>query len=226
MDEFDDNDNDDLHHLSLEAVEPGPSPDGIEEVRFRTNDGIIRCLHHPAEGDAAVLWVGGAHGGFDGPAGGIYGRLGARLVPSGISSMRLHYRYPNDLIDCVLDALMVTAWLESRGRSRIALVGHAFGGAVVISAGAESESIVAVATLCSQTFGTDAVGLLAPRPLLLLHGAADAVLPDGCSRNIYDRADDPKTIRIYPGCGHELDECRDEVDRDLGAWLLEQLVSA
>jgi alpha-beta hydrolase superfamily lysophospholipase len=119
----------------------------------------------------------------------------------------------------VLDTLLGVSYLGTRGRTRVALVGHSFGGAVVISAGAVSDQVVAVAPLSSQTYGTELVDQVSPRPLLLLHGADDEILPDACSRDIYQRAREPKQIKIYPGCRHGLDACRDEVDRDLLAWL-------
>ena len=50
------------------------------------------------------------------------------------------------------------------------LVGHSFGGAVVITAGAASEVAIAVAALSSQARGIEAVASLAPRPLLVVHG--------------------------------------------------------
>jgi pimeloyl-ACP methyl ester carboxylesterase len=217
-------DNDDLHHLSLDEVEAGPSLDGVEQIRFRTNDGTIRCLQHAADGDAAIVWVGGARGGVDGPAGGLYPRIAARLVPSGITSLRVDYRYPNRLIDCILDTLMAIAWLAGTGRDRIVLVGHSFGGAVVISSGAETDAVIGVAALSSQTLGTEPARALSPRPLLLIHGSADAVLPDACSREIYRRAEEPKTLLLYPGCGHGFDECRDEIERDLTEWILRVLM--
>jgi fermentation-respiration switch protein FrsA (DUF1100 family) len=76
-----------------------------------------------------------------------------------------------------------------------------------------------VVAMSSQSAGTSAVGSLAPRPLLLLHGTADEILPDACSRDIHARAAEPKALRLYPGCRHGLDECRDELDRDLTAWI-------
>jgi alpha-beta hydrolase superfamily lysophospholipase len=206
--------------LELHAVEQGPTIDGVEEVRLVTDDGVIDCRFHPAAvGSAAVIWVGGAGGGLDGPAGGLYPRLAGRLVPEGIASLRLHYRRPNDLEECVLDTLLGVAYLGTRGRARVALVGHSFGGAVVIAASVESPAVVAVAALSSQTYGTRHVSRLSPRPLLLLHGDSDEVLPASCSHDLYRRAGEPKEMTLYPGCRHGLDECREEVDRDLLGWL-------
>jgi alpha-beta hydrolase superfamily lysophospholipase len=206
--------------LELHAVEQGPTIDGVEEVRLVTDDGVIDCRFHPAAaGSAAVVWVGGAGGGLHGPAGGLYPRLAGQLVPAGIASLRLHYRRPNDLEECVLDTLLGVAYLGTRGRARVALVGHSFGGAVVIAAGVESPSVVAVAALSSQTSGTRHVSRLSPRPLLLLHGDSDEVLPATCSHDLYRRAGEPKEMTLYPGCRHGLDECREQVDRDLLGWL-------
>ena len=101
------------------------------------------------------------------------------------------------------------------------LVGHSFGGAVVIAAAVTADGpVVAVAALSSQTSGAlGAVGALSPRPLLLVHGTADEVLPDACSRELYARAGEPKRLILYPGCRHGLDECRERLDRDLLGWL-------
>ena len=198
------------------------SADGAERVVLRTSRGAIECRHHPVtSGDAAVLWVFGAGGGLGGPAGGVYERLGARLAPEGLASLQVAYRRPAQLVECVLDVLAGVAYLAERGRTRVVLVGHSFGGAVVITAGAASDAVVAVAALSSQLAGTDAAGALAPRPLLVAHGTADEVLPDRCSREIHRRAREPKRLVLYPGCRHGLDQCRDDLDRDLTAWLRE-----
>lgn len=206
--------------LELVDVEQGNTSDGIEELVLHTDGGDIPCRFHDAEaGEGGVVWVGGAGGGLDGPAGGMYPRLAAQLVSHGIASLRLHYRQANRLNACVLDTLLGTAYLGLRGRSRIVLVGHSFGGAVVISAGALSKEVVGVVPMSSQTFGTDLAPQISPRPLLLLHGTEDEILPDACSRDIYRRAREPKEIKLYPGCRHGLDECREQVDRDLVEWL-------
>jgi cephalosporin-C deacetylase-like acetyl esterase len=204
----------------LQAVDQGPVVQGVATLRFRTDGGMFNARFHEApEGQAAVIWMGGAGGGLDGPAGGMYPRLAEKLVADRIASLRLDYRHPNELDDCALDVLTGVVYLESMGRTRVALVGHSFGGAVAITAGVESSEVVAVAALSSQTFGTGAVAHLSPRPLLLLHGNDDEVLPDACARDVYDRARQPKEMRLYPGCRHGLDECRDKVDQDLLAWL-------
>ncbi len=206
--------------LELRNVDQGPTDDGVEHLVLHTDEGDVPCRMHPAEGStSAVVWVGGAGGGLDGPAGGMYPRLAGRLVGAGIASLRLHYRRPNDFVPCVRDTLLGVAYLGQRDYTRCALVGHSFGGAVVIEAGVSDRHVEAVAALSSQTLGTGRAGELSPRPLLLMHGTADEILPDACSREIFSRASEPKEILLYPGCRHGLDECRDEVDRDLLAWL-------
>jgi fermentation-respiration switch protein FrsA (DUF1100 family) len=206
--------------LELESVGYGELRDGVQQVWLFTDDGTIDCRYHPAgSGDAAVIWVGGAGGGLDGPAGGLYARLAARLAPAGVASLRLDYRRPNQLAACTLDTLLAITHLAEHGRQRFILAGHSFGGAVVISAGALSPQVIGVAALSSQTYGTAAVADLSPRPLLLLHGGADEVLPPACSHDLYRRARAPRQLRLYPGCGHGLDACRDQVDRDLLDWI-------
>jgi hypothetical protein len=187
------------HRLSLElrAAEQGSTVEGVEHLVLQTDAGPIPCrLHTAREGNSAVLWVGGAGGGLDGPAGGLYPRLAVRLVRDNIASLRLHYRQPGHLHACVLDTLLGIVYLGTRGSTRVALAGHSFGGAVVITAGALSPAVVGVAALSSQTYGTEAVGAVSPRPFLLMHGTADGVLPDTCSRNLYQRAGEPKRLLL------------------------------
>jgi fermentation-respiration switch protein FrsA (DUF1100 family) len=204
----------------LRGAHREPDGGGAERVLLDTSAGPIECrLHDARPGASAVLWVFGAGGGLGGPAGGVYARLGRQLASEGIASLELAYRRPGALRDCVYDALLGIAYLGTLGRTRIVLVGHSFGGAVVITGGAISREVVAVAALSSQTYGTEAVPKLSPRPLLVVHGQADEVLADGCARDIFRRAGEPKRLVLYPGCGHGLDECREALDRDLLGWL-------
>jgi fermentation-respiration switch protein FrsA (DUF1100 family) len=194
--------------------------DGAERVVLSTDAGEIVARRHAARtGDAAVLWVFGAGGGLGGPAGGVYERLGRQLADEGVTSLQLDYRQPAALVPCVLDVLVGVRFLVETGRPRVVLVGHSFGGAVVITAGAASAAVVGVAAMSSQSRGTRAAAALAPRPLLLVHGTEDEILPDATSRDIFTRAREPKRLVLYPGCGHGLDACRDALDRDLLAWL-------
>ncbi|MBX0292954.1 alpha/beta hydrolase [Hymenobacter sp. HSC-4F20] len=200
----------------------------MEELTLRTNAGSLTARLHPAAaGAAVVVWVGGAGGGLDGPAWGMYPRLAGQLVAQGVASLRLHYRKPNYLEECVVDVLLAVQYLvEHRGYGAVALVGHSFGGAVVISAGALTPAVTAVVAMSSQTYGTDLAPRISPRPLLVLHGTNDEILPHRCSESIYERARQPKQLLLYPGCGHGLDECRDQVDTDVVQWLTTQLRAA
>jgi alpha-beta hydrolase superfamily lysophospholipase len=212
----------------LESVTPHGTVEGIEELTLHTNAGDITARLHPAAaGSAAVVWVGGSGGGLDGPAWGMYPRLAGQLAAQGIASLRLHYRHPNELEQCVADTMLAVQYLvQQLGYGGVALVGHSFGGAVVISAGALSEEVTTVVAMSSQTYGTTLAPQVSPRPLLLVHGTADEILSDVCSRDIYARANEPKELRLFNGCRHGLDECRDQVDQVVVEWLVTRLADS
>lgn len=205
--------------ITLLGIEPA-SDATTGRLRLVTDAGTIDARFHPAAtGDAALLWVFGDGGGLGGPADGVYARLGAQFATRSVASLELDYRRPGSLPDCVADALVGLAWLEAQGRSRLILVGHSFGGAVVINTAARHGGTAGVVAMSSQTAGTALVAELSPTPVLLIHGKADEVLPDRCSYDIYARAGHPKQLIVYPRCGHGLDECRDALDRDLTRWI-------
>jgi fermentation-respiration switch protein FrsA (DUF1100 family) len=209
--------------ISLQDVIHLPESETSERLQLVTSEGALPCRYHPAEGEHAILWVFGAGGGLGGPAGGLYTRLGRQFRESGTASLELDYRHPGDLEDCLLDALIGLAYLESLGKSRIVLVGHSFGGAVVINAGVTSDAVIAVAALSSQTAGTHAVGKLSPKPVIFIHGEKDEILPPACSRDLHAHAGEPKELILYPGCFHGLDQCQEALDRDLSRWLRDVL---
>ena len=197
-------------------------------MRLHTDRGDIEARYHPVQPRAdkrglAVVWVGGAGGGLDGPARGLYPEACERLQKSGVAGLRLHYRKPNALVDCVLDTLCGVEFLVKEGVRSVAVVGHSFGGAVVISAGAVSPHVKAVVPMSSQTYGADLAPRVAPRAMLLIHGTADDVLSPMCSRQIFAAAKHPKEIKLYEGANHGLDQVREEVLDLLVRWLPEKL---
>jgi hypothetical protein len=138
----------------------------------------------------------------------------------GISSLRIHYRQPNSLEECILDVLLAEQFLrEKKGCERLVVVGHSFGGGVAIGAASMSPRIAGVVAMSSQLEGTQAVDRISPRPLLLVHGEDDAILPPLCSRNIHERAGEPKTLMVYPGAGHLLLECAGDLKNLLSSWI-------
>jgi dipeptidyl aminopeptidase/acylaminoacyl peptidase len=63
------------------------------------------------------------------------------------------------------------------------------------------------------------VVLLAPRPLLLIHGADDGVIPPTTAKTIYEWAFEPKRLVMLPGTNHGLREARKDVRTLLLDWL-------
>ena len=217
--------------ISILGVAARERDDGAIDVAVNTTRGELSGVLHPCEGEpAAAVYVGGALGGLDGPAGGLYPRLAASLAApdagGGLSGLRLHYREPGEFEECVLDVLAGCSFLKAIGARRIALIGHSFGGAVVIKAGELSELVCGVAALSSQLYGTRTVERLAPKALLLAHGTADGILDCAASKDIYERAQEPKRLELYEGAGHTLHSVADELEELLRSWLSDVVAGA
>ena len=154
-------------------------------------------LYRSGSRDRAVLWAGGWREGDS--ATGLPVDVAHALIRRGVSSLLLRYRAPYELPSCVDDALASVDWLEGEGIVRVAVVGHSFSGAVVISAAPRSERVVAVAALASQTYGAAGAARVSPRPLLLVHGTEDERLAPYCSEQIYSWARRPKGTAVHAG---------------------------
>ena len=207
--------------LTITQVAAHPEPDGNLRVMIGTSRGEIRGILHPcATAPAAAIYVGGAMGGFEGPARDLYGRLADRLRPS-MSGLRIHYRRPGDLEECVLDVLAGVSFLRGMGATGgITLVGHSFGGAVVIKAGELSRSVAGVAALSPQLHGTRTVEALG-KPLLLVHGMRDGVLDHAASDDIHARALEPKRLVLCAEADHSLNQAAADLEELLATWLTE-----
>lgn len=195
-------------------------------VTMRTSRGDIACRYYDApDAQRAVIWVGGVGGGFDSPANDLYTRLSRDLQTEGIASLRIEYRDPSDLEECVLDVLAGLGMLESEEFDALALVGHSLGGAVVIQAGTASDDVRAVVTLATQSYGAADVVEDLPEDcaLLLIHGADDTVLPPSSSEYVFSLAHEPRRLVIYEGAGHGLDEVADEVTQAVREFMLASL---
>ena len=198
-------------------------------VELPSARGPVRCAYHPAEGVMAVIMVGGGDGGLDGPAAGLYPDLSETLRARGISALRLDFRihrFPGDLDSGVCDVGAGLDFLAREGVERAGLLGHSFGGAVVIAAAAGDPSVASVATLATQTAGAERVGEVAPRPLLLIHGLDDVRLPADCSRRLYRAAGEPKRLELLAGARHSLRQRREDVRRLLIDWFVDTLGGA
>ncbi len=207
--------------LALQGVQTLPMAGNKSHIILNTSRGDIECILHHLEGNSGgVIWVCGALGGFDGPSFGIFSSLGDELVQESTSSLRLHYRFPGDFDECILDVLVGIHFLKGLKIDRVALVGHSFGAAVAIMAGTLSPEVKAVVGLSSQTFGAQLVDRLAPKPLLLIHGTRDRNLPVRCSHQIHEWAREPKELVIYQDSGHFLRECHQELHHLLKGWLV------
>jgi alpha/beta superfamily hydrolase len=195
----------------------------LRHVEVYTPEGLLTLLWHgDPRAENVVLMCGGAMGGLLGPAGGVYHALGEAFAEEGIGTIRVGYRKPNHLPKCVHD-LAAAADLANRfGARRFVTVGHSFGGAVAIQAGAIlGEHCRGVVTLATQSAGCEQAGQLGETPLLLLHGERDELLPPETSGIVQMLAGHGEVVS-FPNAGHLLTEAADEIRARLMTWILER----
>jgi len=193
---------------------------GGRELALRTPGGRVRVRYVDVpDSDAAVVLLGGIGGGFDSPGADLYGRLMHELPRRRLGVARVRFRDPADLDGSTDDMLAALGFLEQLGIARAAVAGHSLGAAVALRAAARSRTVAAVAMLSAQTFGTEDVARLHGRPLLVVHGTHDAVLPAAGSVDLWDRAAEPRELHLLAGAGHALAEADGAVHDLLLRWL-------
>lgn len=211
--------------MRIDDFEVGPEREGYVPIRASTSRGALHFRYYRAPGAIrAALWVGGVGGGWDSPAHDLYPTLARELTRTDVASLRVRFRHPGRLEECILDAMAGLGFLASEGIEDAAIIGHSFGGAVVIQAALQSERVRTVVTLATQSYGAECVDALPEdTSLLLLHGTDDPVLPPFCSQHLMALAHEPKRLVLLEGAGHCLDEAAEEVHDLVRAWLLTRL---
>lgn len=205
--------------LDIIEVETG---DGTRHTEILTRAGKLGLLWHgdPGEDGRVLVTCAGAFGGFLGPAGGLYFDLARTLAQAGVTTVRVDYRQPNHLPGCVLDMAVAVDLAERCGGTRYIVLGHSFGGAVAVGAGAAlPDHVAAVVTLATQSAGCEPAADLGGRPFLLVHGDADAVIPASASARVRQVAGHGEVV-VLPGAGHLLAEAADELRDRLLPWIL------
>ena len=192
---------------------------GLRHIEAYTLEGLLTFLWHGDPGnERVVVMCGGAMGGLLGPGNGLYHALGEAFAAEGIGTIRVGYRRPNDLPACVLDLAAATDLAHRNGGRRFVLVGHSFGGAVAVNAGIALRAMTAgVVTLSTQSAGCESAGAL-QRPLLLLHGDRDELLPVMASQAVQALAGSGE-MEVLPGAGHLLTEAADHLRDRLHRWI-------
>jgi pimeloyl-ACP methyl ester carboxylesterase len=165
-------------------------------------------------------------GGLLGPGRALFHELGSRLADTGTGVIRVGWRKPDHLPRCTMDFAAAADLALRSGARRFVTVGHSFGGAVAVQAGAALPGFVrGVCTLSTQSAGCEVAVMLAPRPFLLLHGGLDEMLPPETSDVVRALAGGHGEVVIFPGAGHGLAEAHDEILERLLSWIPEVLAS-
>lgn len=138
---------------------------------------------------------------------------------------------------------------------RVAVRGSSLGGFLAITAAAASAEIAGVIAICpasqdqlaagvrrgdfemqvgdplaleawlmTQDIG-EAVGRIAPRPLILLHAEGDTQVPSDHSEALFERAGEPRKLVIAPGGAHQTVQHDAELQGTALRWLERELAA-
>jgi len=173
---------------------------------------------------AAVILLSGAGGGVVGPSS-IYLFMADKLasLSTPIPVLRLDYRFPARNKYCTRDVVAAMNLLEAQyGLSRFVLIGWSFGGAPVFGVGGMDQRVIGCAAVASQTAETEGVRLLAPRPVLLLHGTGDRTLSYSCSERLFDMYghSGDRQLKLFEGDDHALTRNSIEAETLLSEFVL------
>ncbi len=210
-----------LGGLATQDVEIAP---GLRHIEIFTLKGLLTVLWHGSpSAERVVLMFGGAMGGLLGPANGLYQDLATTFAAQGIGVLRVGYRRPGDLDSCTIDVSAAADLAWRGGARKFVVVGHSFGGAVAVRVGISiPNAVVGVVTLATQSAGCETAANLRGRPLLLLHGDRDELLPLAVSETVRDLAGSGELV-VLKGTGHLMTEAAEELRTRLGAWIPEAL---
>ncbi len=209
--------------LTIQDIRIGMLSDqGYRRVQMQTEEGAIECHYYGARyAKKAVIFVGGEENDFDSPGQNVYPRLATELTKWQINCLHIRFRDALDIGEAILDVLAGINFLQSDRIQSIGLVGHSFGGAVVIQVAAAIPTISTIVALAPQNFGAEAIAQFdMKQSLLLLHGRKDDVLPALSSATLYQLAHEPKDIFFYKNATHNFDETANEVYEKTKSWLL------
>lgn len=132
-----------------------------------------------------------------------------------------------DRAGTVADAVAALDFALARDPDGVFVYGHSLGGAIGIRAAAERPAVRAV--VAEGTFPSyraaaraqvpllgvvlqllvsngedpeDVLDRIAPRPLLVVHGSEDRIVPLHLGEELFERAHEPKTLYVAAGSGH------------------------
>ena len=158
-----------------------------------------------------------------------------------------------EAVNDVIAMARLLASQEGVDATRVAVRGSSLGGFLAIHAAAASQEIAAVVAIClagqdhlarglrrgslemrvgdpvaleacllAQDIG-EAVGRIAPRPLLLMHAEGDTQIPSDHSEELFERAGEPRKLIIAPGGAHQTAQHDSELQGAALRWVEREL---
>jgi pimeloyl-ACP methyl ester carboxylesterase len=174
------------------------------EIRL-PSDGktLVAILHGELPAARAAVLCHGANWDASG-----WASIAPRFVAAGVPALALNFRGydgstgSTNRQSAPVDIRNAAAWLRSNGARDVALVGASMGGSAVLRASAaiSPEAVVAISAPVRAMTAEEATGILGRK--LFVCAEHDSLGATKAVQQAYSDAEEPKTLRLFPGREH------------------------
>lgn len=195
----------------------------MERVVFHSNGlKLVGVFHAPrAEKSSCIVTCHGLFASKDGPK---YVELAEMAVERGFALFRFDFRgcgesegVVSSLLDRVLEERLrdLDAAINALGNrvGDLLLFGSSAGGCIAILRACEDDRVRAVATSAAPVYRVGRYDVLEAvkklkKPLLVIHGTRDEVVPPSSAKTLYQAANEPKKLLMVEGGDHVFSDAK------------------
>lgn len=190
---------------------------------FNTDRGTIETRYYPShKKHTGIVFLGGEKS-WDSPAKGLYGLLAEELQYQRIPSIRVNYRNPQEVTECVIDGVVAATFLLENGCKDVIIIGHDLGALVATHIATLIPDVKMIAALCPPPEFTSVLSDVPFHTSMRFVFGKNDLTPQADVRSFVHTNNVPsKIVRVYEKANHNLDEVAFDLFDTLKHWIFDE----